>query len=139
MIGDRVIVNFEETYGKGIFLGVEPKTQREKKDDPNSRMVQATDKETGLLRWTATLAVREQSFEKAKMENMAVTINSREQPYGAIPIGSYVVVERLEMGTMKQDRSGYSHYFSGKNIRQVAPERVVPSQSSQPVRVPSGQ
>lgn len=139
MIGDRVVIDFVKTYGKGIFLGVEAKLQREKKDDPNSRMVQATDKETGLLKWTATLAVKPQFYSNAKMENIAVTINSREQPYGAIPVGSYVVAENLEMGTMKQDRGGYSTFFSAENIRQVAPERVASNQPPQPVRTAAGQ
>lgn len=139
MIGDRVVVDFGKTFGKGIFLGVEAKMQREKKDDPNSRMVQATDKETGLLKWAVTLALKPQFHANAKMENIAVTINSREQPYGAIPVGSYVVVENLEMGTMKQDRGGYTNFFSAENIRQVAPERAAPSQPPQSVRVPSGQ
>jgi len=139
MIGDRAIVDFVKTYGKGIFLGVEPKRTRKDANDPKSEQVQATDKETGLLKWTVTVAVKSLLSANAKLENMAVTINSREQPFGAISVGSYVVVENLEMGIIRQDRGGYSTFFSAETIRQVAPERVASNQSPQPARVGAAQ
>jgi ABC-type antimicrobial peptide transport system ATPase subunit len=84
---DRVFVNFEETFGKGIFLGVEPKMTKVNKNDPKSPLEQAHDA-NGLLRWTATIAVKLQAFETAKMENIAVTINSPQKPYERIAIGA---------------------------------------------------
>jgi hypothetical protein len=124
---DRVVVDFEQTFGKGIFLGIEPKMSRENKADPKSKQVQARDAE-GILRWTATIAVKPQAFEAAKMENIAVTINSPQKPYERMPVGALVIVERLEMGIMRQDRGGYSTFFSAVNIRPAPQERVASGQ-----------
>lgn len=124
---DRVVVDFDKTFGKGIFLGVEPKMTRADKTDPKSVQEQARDK-NGVLKWTATIAVRVQSFENAKMENIAVAILSPQKPYERLPVGSSVMVDGLEMGIMKQDRGGFSIFFSGENIRPAAVERVAAAQ-----------
>ena len=124
---DRVFVNFEETFGKGIFLGVEPKMTKVNKNDPKSPLEQAHDA-NGVLRWTATIAVKLQAFETAKMENIAITILSPQKPYERLPIGSSVVVESLSMGIMKQDKGGYSTFFSALNIRPAPPERATAGQ-----------
>jgi hypothetical protein len=124
---DRVVVDFEKTFGKGIFLGVEPKMTREDKTNPKSKQVQAHDAD-GVLRWMATVAVKSQAFEAAKMENIAVTINSPQKPYERLPVGASVVVDGLEMGIMRQDRGGYSTFFSAQNIRPAPQERAAAGQ-----------
>ena len=124
---DRVVVNFEKTFGKGIFLGVEPKMTRADKTDPKSKQVQAHDAD-GVLRWTATIAVKLQAFETAKMENIAVTINSPQKPYERLPVGTSVIVDGLAMGLMKQERTGYSTFFSAENIRPAPQERAASGQ-----------
>jgi hypothetical protein len=124
---DRVIVDFDKTFGRGIFLGVEPKMTRADKNDPKSEQLQARDKNS-VLKWTATIAVRVQAFENAKMENIAIAILSPQKPYAALPVGSSVLVEGLEMGIMKQDRGGFSIFFSASNIRPMAPERAASGQ-----------
>jgi hypothetical protein len=124
---DRVVVDFDKTFGRGIFLGVEPKMTRADKNDPKSEQEQARDK-NGVPKWTATIAVKVQAFEKAKMENIAIAILSAQKPYAALPVGSAVIVEALEMGIMKQDRGGFSIFFSAANIRPAVPERAASGQ-----------
>ena len=124
---NTVFVDFAKTFGKGIFLGIEPKMQRVDKADPKSEMVQGNDSNGGL-KWTATIAVRVQQFEHAKMENITVTITSPKKPCEAMPIGTMVTVEGLEMGTMKQERGGFSQFFSAENIRPAVQERVAAGQ-----------
>jgi len=113
---DRVVVDFEKTFGTGIFLGVDPKMTREDKADPKSQQVQARDKD-GVPKWTATVAVRYKNFENVKTENLTITINNRQKPYEAMPIGQTVAIDGLEMGIMKQDKGGFSIFFSAANIR----------------------
>lgn len=131
-------VNFEQTWGKGIFLGVDPKMTRSDKSDPKSPQVQARDSE-GNLKWVATIAVPVQAFEKIKKENMEITINAPTKPYEALPIGTSVIVEGLQLGIMKAEKPGFPPMFwSAENIRPAAPERVASTQP-QPARVPSGE
>ena len=124
---DRVVVDFDKTFGKGIFLGIEPKMKRSDKANPKSPMVQGDDG-NGKLQWTATIAVKVQAYETAKMENLAVTILSPQKPYERLPIGTTVIVEGLVMGTMGKDRGGYSNFFSAENIRPATQERVASGQ-----------
>ena len=58
-LSNSVFVNFEKTYGKGIFLGIEPKMKRSDRANPKSPMVQGDDG-NGKLQWTATIAVKSQ-------------------------------------------------------------------------------
>lgn len=124
---NSVFVDFSKTFGKGNFLVVEPKYQRSDKNDPKSPMVQGSDG-NGNFKWTATIAVRIQQFEQAKMENINITLTSPKKPYEAMPVGTMVTVDGLEMGTMKQDRGGFSQFFSAENIRPAAQERVAAGQ-----------
>lgn len=124
---DRIVVDFPKTFGTGIFLGVEPKMQRSDKNDAKSPMVQGHDGNGGL-KWTATVAVKVQAFETAKMENITVTITSPKKPYDAMPVGTVVTIEGLEMGIMKQDRGGFSQFFSAENIRPAVQDRVAAGQ-----------
>lgn len=124
---NSVYVDFAKTFGKGLLLGIEPKMTRADKNDPKSPQVQAHDN-NGNLKWTATVAVQTQSFENKKYENIAITIHAPKKPYEAIPPGHAVIIEGLEMGIMKQDRSGFSIYFSAENIRPAPQERVASGQ-----------
>lgn len=113
---DRYVVDFEKTFGGAMLLGVEPKMARSDKNDPKSPMEQAKDKD-GVLKWTVTLAVAVKSFDNTKYENIAITIARPDKPYAALPPGTFVVVEGLEMGIMVQARGGFSVFYSADNIR----------------------
>jgi hypothetical protein len=126
-MSDLAVVNFVETYGKGIFLGIEPKMKRSDRANPKSPMVQGDDG-NGKLQWTATIAVKSQLSETAKMENMAVTILSPQKPYDRLPIGTMVIAEGLVMGIIDKDKGGHSKYWSAENIRPVPQERVAAGQ-----------
>ena len=124
---NNFFVDFHRTFGTGIFLGVEPKMVRSDKNDPKSQMVQANDG-NGKLKWVATVMVKVQRFELAKKENLEVTILGAQKPYAALPIGSTVLVEGLEVGILKQDRGGFSTFYSCENIRPAAQERAASGQ-----------
>jgi hypothetical protein len=130
---DRWIVDFDKSVVSAMLLSVEPKMQRSDKNDANSPQVQARDKD-GVPKWTITLAVGIQAFEQTKFENIAVTITSREKPYGGIQPGTMVTVESLTVGFMAQARGTVSVFYSAEAIRPL--QRMQPSQ---PVRVPAGQ
>lgn len=115
---DHFVVDWNKTFGKGIFLGVEPKMVRSDKTDPKSPQIQDRDKE-GVLKWTATIAVRIQNFDKVRTENLAITLKGQSKPCAALPIGQMVTVEDLELGIMKQDRGGFSVFFSAANMRPI--------------------
>src|SRR6266566_1213060 len=102
---------------------MEPKMKRSDRADPKSPMVQGDDG-NGKLQWTATIAVKSQISETAKMENIAVTILSPQKPYERLPIGTTVIVDGLVMGTMGKDKGGYSNFFSAENIRPAPQERA---------------
>jgi hypothetical protein len=127
LMSDLVAVDFDKTYGKGIFLGIEPKMKRSDRANPKSPMVQGDDG-NGKLQWTATIAAKSQLTETAKMENIAVTILSPQKPYERLPVGATVVVEGLVMGIMDKDKGGHSKYWSAENIRPVPQERVAAGQ-----------
>jgi hypothetical protein len=126
-MSDLSAVDFVTNYGKGIFLGIEPKMKRSDRANPKSPMVQGDDG-NGKLQWTATIAVKSQLTETAKMENLAVTILSPQKPYERLPIGTTVIVEGLVMGIMDKDKGGHSKYWSAENIRPVPQERVAAGQ-----------
>jgi hypothetical protein len=119
---NRVIVDFVRTYGKGMLISIEPKMTRADRNNPKSPQVQASD-DNGL-KWTVTVSVPVQSFDRIKQENIEVTINAPNRPYNAIPLGHMVIVEGLEMGIMKADKTGYGVYFSAENIKPAPPERA---------------
>src|SRR6266567_5735282 len=118
---DRVAVNFSGTFsGPGLFLGVEPKMERADKNDPNSQEVQARDKNNGgALKWTATVAVKYKAFSKGRNEILSVTLVSPTQPCSDVSLGQTVIIEGLEMGIMRQDRGGFSQFWSAAAIRPV--------------------
>jgi len=126
---NRAIVDFVRTYGKGMLISIEPKMTRADRNNPKSPQVQATD-DNGLLKWTVTVSVPVQSFDRVKQENIEITINAPSRPYNAIPLGHMVIVEGLEMGIMKAEKTGYSVFFSAENIKPAPPERATAGQEA---------
>ena len=124
---NSVYVDFVKTWGKGILIAVEPKMTRANREDPKSPMVQASDG-NGNLKWTAAISVPTKMFEITKHVGIEVTINAPKRPYEAVPIGSNIIVEGMEMGIMKADKTGYSTFFSAENIKPALPERSTPGQ-----------
>lgn len=124
---NKVFPDFVKTWGKGMLLSIEPKMTRAERDNPKSPQVQGTDG-NGLLRWTATVAVPIQGFDKIKQENIEITVNAPQRPYAAM-IGHYVIAEGLEMGIMAT-KTGYSVFFSAENIKPAPPERPTAGQEA---------
>jgi hypothetical protein len=133
---DKYVIDFNRTFGGAMLLLVEEKMQREHKDDPKSNMVQAQD--NGVLKWTITLAVQTKLRDKSKLENIQVTIVSPNKPYEAIPPGTAVTCEGLEVGIMPQQRGGFSVFYSCEAIRPLQPPRIASAQP-QPARGAAGQ
>jgi hypothetical protein len=143
---ERVFVDFVKTCGRpGVFNGCEPKMERSDKNDPNSPEVQGSDKNGGGLKWTALVAVR---HGRNKNDILSITLVSPTDPCANIHIGQTVVPEDLEMLTMKQDKGGFSQYWSAAALRQVPPAqsaqpgqpaRQASAQPQQPARAASGQ
>ncbi len=139
---DRVVIDFVKTFGRpGVFNGCEPKMERSDKLDPNSPEVQGRDKNGGGLKWTALVAVK---HGRNKNDILNITLVSPTDPCANIHMGQTVIAEDLEMGTMKQDRGGFSQFWSAAALRQVQPAqfaqpgqpaRVAPSHPQQPARV----
>jgi len=123
---DRYVVDFAKTFGGAMLLGIEPKMQRSDKNDPKSDMEQAHDK-AGVLKWTISLAVQTKSV-NAKFETIAITVTSPNKPYGAIPPGTPVTVEMLELGIMPKDKGGFSVFYSAEAIRPLQPARAASGQ-----------
>jgi hypothetical protein len=124
---NSVFVDFARTFGKGILVAIEPKMTRSNREDPKSPMVQANDG-NGNFKWTASISVPVKMFEAVKHVNIEVTIHSPKKPYEAIPQGHSVIIEGLEMGILKQDRGGFTTFFSAENIRPAPQERVTAGQ-----------
>lgn len=147
---DRVIVDFQKNFGsKGLLLGVEPKMKRVDATNPNSEQKQATDKKTGVLQWTVSVALKYKQFDRVKNVTLDITVTSPSRPFANAPEGTAVEIEDLAMGVMKQDREhgGYSQFWSATAIRPVEnsrpPATIRPTADDirQPVpgRVPTGQ
>jgi hypothetical protein len=119
---NSVYVDFVKTWGKGILIAIEPKMTRANREDPKSPMVQASDG-NGNLKWTVAISVPTKMFETVKHVGIEVTINAPKRPYEAVPIGSHIIVEGMQMGIMKADKTGYSTFFSAENIKPAPPER----------------
>lgn len=128
---DRYSINFEKTCGSAMLLGVEAKMQRSDKNNPQSAMVQARDKD-GVPKWTVTLAVQTKNFENTKFETIQVSIVSPNKPYEAIPPGTPVVAEGMELGIMPQQRGGFSVFYSAEAIRPLNPAQPLRTSSAQP-------
>lgn len=117
---DRVVVDFARTFGQpGIFLGIEPKMTRSDKNDQKSEMVQGREKDGPGLKWTVTIACKVASFDRTKTVNLDITLTSPTNPCTTLMMGQPVVPENLEMGTMKQEKAGYSQFFTATAIKPV--------------------
>jgi catalase len=127
-MADRFSINFAKTFNGAMLLSVEPKMQRADRTNSKSEQVQALDKE-GVPKWTVILAVQTKSFEQTKFENIQITVTSPNKPYGAIPLGSMVTVEGLELGIMAQSKGGFSCFYSAEAIRPLQPARMPAGQS----------
>ncbi len=134
---DRYVVDFIRTFGMALLLLVEPKMQREDKNNQNSPQVQARDSDSNVLKWTVTLAVQTKLRNRTKLENIQVTITSPNKPYEAIPPGTPVTVENLELGIMPQQRGGFSVFYSAEAIRPLQPPRMASAQPQQPAHAAS--
>jgi hypothetical protein len=144
---DRWSIDVEESLVGALLLKTEQKMQRSKKDDPNSPMVPAHDKEN-VPKWTVHLSLEARSFESTKFANIQVTVTSPKQPCEGMPQGTPVIVQGLELGLMPRGNSGnggFSVFFLAEAIipRQSAQPGQPPRQSStqpqQPARAASGQ
>ena len=145
---DRWSIDVDKSIVGSMLLKVETKMQRSKKDDQNSPMVPAHDKD-GVPKYTVHLSLEVKSFESTKFENVQVTVTSHQQPCEGLPQGTPVVIRGLVLGFMpKGNGGGVSPFYSAEAIvpRQAAqfaqpgqPPRVAPAQPQQPTRVASAQ
>jgi hypothetical protein len=95
-----IVVDVPNTFEGMMLRGCEQKTQRKDRENPNSEMVPAQDK-NGVPKWTVYLSVEtKSSFGKKQFDEMEVTLTSPKNPCESIPMGSYVTVERLIEGRM---------------------------------------
>jgi hypothetical protein len=102
-----------------MVRAIEPKMQRSDKNDPNSPMEQARDKD-GALKWTVILSVETKSFgDKSKFDDIPVTIVNPTKPAGGVEPGRYVTCTGMELGIMVQGQGRYSFFYSAQAIRQV--------------------
>jgi hypothetical protein len=122
---ERAVLDFLKTFSRpGIYNGCEPKMERLDKNDPNSPEAQGRDKNGGGLKWTALLAVK---HGRNKNEILSITLVSASDPCANIHVGQTVIAEDLAMGIMRQDKGGYSQFWSATALRPV----TVPSQQGQ--------
>jgi hypothetical protein len=140
---DKLYADVNRTIKSATLLKVERKMERSDRNDPNSPMKPAQDKD-GVPKYTVHLSVETSSFDKTKFDNIQVTVNSRDNLVEAFPTKCDVVVLGLAIGLMPQGKSTYSVFFTADAIRPLQPtqltqpgqaSRVVPGQPPQPARV----
>ena len=143
-----IVVDVPNTF-KGMMLrGCEQKTQRKDRENPNSEMVPALDK-NGVPKWTVYISVEtKSSFGKKQFDEMEVTLTSPKNPCESesIQMGSYVTVVGLTQGQMPIGKGkAVTLFYTAEAIRPVQsaqfaqPTRVSSSQPLQPARVVSSQ
>jgi type III secretory pathway component EscR len=132
----RYVLDFEETFVNATLLKIEPKMERSNRDDPKSPMEHAHDKD-GVPKYTAFLSVETKNFEKTQFDNITVTVTSQEKLDEVMPTNVYVTLEELEMGVMKNERSGFTIYYSARAIKPLPAKQVV--QTGQSTHGASGQ
>lgn len=122
---DVVKVDFQATFGGGLFLGVEPKPARIEEGNGSFAQQatrQAVGKDDGLPRWVATIAVKVLNRfpgRPPRTEVLNVTMSSEKQPCADIPMGTPVTIEGLEMGVMASNKNGFTTFFSCDAIKPV--------------------
>ena len=144
-----LVVDVAATFVGVMLRGCEPKMQRKDKENPNSEMVPAQDK-NGVPKWTVYLSVEtKSSFGKKQFDEMEVTVTSPKSPVESIPMGSYVTIEGLTQGQMRIGKGkAVAVFYSAEAIRPLQPAqftqpgqatRIAPAQPLQPARPVSGQ
>ena len=145
---DRVVVDVAKTFVGIMLRGCEPKMQRKDKDNPNSELVPAQDK-NGVQKWTLYLSVEtKSSFDKKQFNEMEITVTSPRNPCEGLPMGSAVTVEGLTQGSMPIGKGkAVTVFYTADAIRPLQPAQFVqpgqpqrmaapqPQQQPQPVRV----
>ena len=146
-----IVVDVPNTF-KGMMLrGCEQKTQRKDRENPNSEMVPALDK-NGVPKWTVYLSVEtKSSFGKKQFDELELTVTSPKNPCESesIQMGSYVTVVGLTQGQMPIGKGkAVTLFYTAEAIRPLQPAqftqpgqatRIASSQPLQPARPVSGQ
>jgi hypothetical protein len=144
-----IVVDVPNTFVGMMLRGCEQKTQRKDRENPNSEMVPALDK-NGVPKWTVYLSVEtKSSFNKKQFNEMEVTVTSSKNPSESIPNGSYVTIEGLIQGQMSIGKGkAVTVFYTAEAIRPLQPAqftqpgqatRIAPAQPLQSARVSSGQ
>jgi hypothetical protein len=142
-----IVVDVPNTFVGMMLRGCEQKTQRKDRENQNSEMVPALDK-NGVPKYTVYLSVETKSpFDKKQFEEMEVTVISPKNPVEGIPKGSDVTVVGLTQGQMPIGKGkAVTLFYKAEAIRPLQPaqftqpgqaSRVVPSQPLQPARTAS--
>ena len=96
---DRVVADVPATCDGIMLRGCEQKTQRKDRENPNSEMVPALDK-NGVPKYTVYLSVEtKSSFGKKQFHEIEVTVTSPKNPGEGLD-GKYVTVVGLTLGMM---------------------------------------
>jgi hypothetical protein len=117
-------IDFDRTFDGACLLCVEAVMQRSDRNDLTSPIKQACD-EAGVPIWMVGLAALRISKDYRRYEAIDITLTSPDKPCGAVPIGTEVTVEGLEIGFMVHElgivAQIYEHcdevYFTAKDIR----------------------
>ncbi len=133
-----IVVDVPNTFVGMMLRGCEQKTQRKDRENPNSEMVPAQDK-NGVPKYTVYLSVEtKSSFGKKQFDEMEVTLTSPKNPVESIPMGSYVIVEGLTQGQMPIGKGkAVTVFYTAEAIRPLQPAQF--AQPGQATRVSSGQ
>lgn len=128
---NKYVIDFPQTYNGAVLQAVEPKMETDR-NNPQAPMEQAKDK-NGVPKWLVYLnleAKEASSTGKKEFENVTVTVASPTKPFGAIPLNSPVIIERLVLGRMLREKGGgYNLYYSCDAIRPAHPARTAAAQS----------
>jgi len=144
---DHVVVDVAQTFVGMMLRGCEPKMQRKDRENPNSEMVPALDK-NGVPKWTVYLSVETKSaFDKKQFSDLEITVTSPRNPVEGVAMGSYVSVEGLTQGQMPIGKGkAVTVFYTAEAIRPLQPAqfaqpgqatRVASAQPQQPARVAS--
>jgi hypothetical protein len=95
---DRILVDMKTFVGV-MLRDCEQKTQRKDRENQNSELVPALDK-NGVQKWSVYLSVETRSsFDKKQYNDIEVTVTSLKNPCEGLN-GSYVTVVGLTLGMM---------------------------------------
>jgi hypothetical protein len=115
MINSYAVV-FRQTFKGATLLRVVPKTEKSDRNNPNSPMVPAYDKD-GVPKYTAYLSVETQPFDKPQFDNITCTISSRDRLDEEFTEKVDVVLDGFKVNVMKSDKGGgYTFYFTADAI-----------------------